>query len=48
LYLFTSKFIDNSDYVFSDNTGYIIVDEKWFNIDELKDIEEFENYITKF
>jgi len=48
LYLFTSKFVDNSDYVFSDNTGYIIIDEKWFNIDELKDIEEFENYITKF
>jgi CMP-N,N'-diacetyllegionaminic acid synthase len=46
LYLFTAKFINSSNYVLSDNTGSIIVEEKWFNIDELNDIEEFENYIT--
>jgi CMP-N,N'-diacetyllegionaminic acid synthase len=48
LYLFSKNFIDNSNYVFSKNTGYIIITEKYFNIDDLVDLEEFENYITKF
>lgn len=45
LYLFSKNYIDNSDNVYSSNTGYIIVNEKYFNIDEVTDLLEFEKYI---
>ena len=44
LYLFSKNFIDNSNSVFSNNTSYIIIEDKYFNIDNLIDLEEFENY----
>jgi len=47
LYLFSKNFIDYSDYVFSNNTGYTVINEKYFNIDNLVDLEEFRKYITK-
>lgn len=46
LYLFSKKFIDNSNSVFSNNTGYIIIGDKHFNIDDLIDLEKFESYIA--
>ena len=45
LYLFSKNYIDNSDHVYSTNTGFIIVHEKHFNIDEESDLTEFEKYI---
>jgi|APGre2960657444_1045066.scaffolds.fasta_scaffold34750_2 CMP-N,N'-diacetyllegionaminic acid synthase len=45
LYLFSKNYIDNFDHVYSINTGYIIVNEIHFNIDELGDLLEFEKYI---
>lgn len=48
LYLFSRKFINNSNSVFSNNTGYIVIGDKYFNIDDLIDLENFENYITDF
>ena len=44
--LFSKKFIDNSNSVFSNNTGYIIIGDKHFNIDDLIDLEKFESYIA--
>ena len=44
LYLFSKNYIDNSDHVYSTNTGFIIVHEKHFNIDEESDLTEFEKY----
>jgi CMP-N,N'-diacetyllegionaminic acid synthase len=44
-YIFKSKFIKNSKYVFSKNTGYVITEETNFNIDTLNDIVEFKNYL---
>jgi CMP-N-acetylneuraminic acid synthetase len=46
LYLFSKKYIDSSDYVYSNNTGCIIINEKFINIDELVDLLEFEKYIS--
>ena len=46
LYLFSKDFIDNSNNVFSNNTGYLIISDKYFNIDDLKDLEEFKDYIA--
>ena len=48
LYLFSKNFIDNSNSVFSNNTGFIIISDKYVNIDDLMDLEEFESYIASF
>ena len=44
LYLFSEKFITQSQQVFSNNTGYTVIQDKFINIDTFEDLEEFKIY----
>jgi CMP-N-acetylneuraminic acid synthetase len=44
LYLFSKKFITKSQQVFSNNTGFIVIRDKYINIDTIEDLEEFKTY----
>jgi CMP-N,N'-diacetyllegionaminic acid synthase len=45
VYIFKPNFVLNSDSVFSDNTGYLVTDEKYVNIDSYADVDEFQKYL---
>ena len=45
VYIFKPSFILNSDSVFSDNTGYLVTNEKYVNIDSYADVDEFQKYL---
>jgi CMP-N,N'-diacetyllegionaminic acid synthase len=44
-YVFKSNFLLESEYVFSDNTGFIIIDQPFVNIDSLSDIDAFNEFL---
>jgi CMP-N,N'-diacetyllegionaminic acid synthase len=44
LYLFSQKFITESQLVFSNNTGYTVIRDRFINIDTFEDLEEFKKY----
>ncbi len=45
LYIFKPEFVINSESVFSDNSGYTIIDEPYINIDSPEDILTFEEFL---
>jgi CMP-N,N'-diacetyllegionaminic acid synthase len=45
VYIFTRKFVLSSNSVFSENTGYTIVDDRYINIDTKRDLDDFENFL---
>lgn len=45
VYIFNRRFVLKSNYVYSDNSGYILLTEHTINIDTLTDLIKFEKYI---
>lgn len=44
-YVFNSNFLLESEFVFSDNTGFILIDQPFVNIDSMEDIDTFKNFL---